>query len=98
MKLIILKKAKGPKTLPPLLERIIKNSNNMKLLLLTATPMSDNSREIIWLLNLLLMNDNKPKLSESEYFDKMGNLKEHMTEKFIKKTRGYISYMRGEDP
>ena len=60
--------------------------------------MSDNSREIIWLLNLLLMNDNKPELSESEYFDKMGNLKEHMTEKFIKKTRGYISYMRGEDP
>ena len=93
-----IKEGEGSKTLPPLLERIIKNSKNMKLLLLTATPMSDNSREIIWLLNLLLMNDNKPKLSESEYFDKMGNLKEHMTEKFIKKTRGYISYMRGEDP
>ena len=93
-----IKEGEGSKTLPPLLERIITNSKNMKLLLLTATPMSDNSREIIWLLNLLLMNDNKPKLNEGDYFDKNGNLKQSRLDKFIKKTRGYISYMRGEDP
>ena len=44
MKLIILKKARVLKLYTS--ERIVKNSNNMKLLLLTATPMSDNSREM----------------------------------------------------
>ena len=46
---------KQEKILPPILERIVKISENMKLILLTATPMFDNSKEIRFLINLLLM-------------------------------------------
>ena len=35
----------------------------MKLLLLTATPMFDNATEIIWLINLLRMNQKRNTLS-----------------------------------
>ena len=70
----------------------------MKLILLTATPMFDNSLEILWLINLLLMNDKRPLINKDDIFDKSGNI----TEKGIKilnyKTRGYISYLRGENP
>ena len=38
------------KVLPPILEKVIKIADNMKLLLLTATPMFDNATEIIWLI------------------------------------------------
>ena len=34
-------------------------SENMKLLLLTATPMFNDYKEIIWLTNLLNLNDNR---------------------------------------
>ena len=35
---------------------LVKYTNNMKLLLLTATPMFNDHTEIIWLLNILLLN------------------------------------------
>ena len=41
----------------------------MKLLLLTATPMFDNATEIIWLVNLLLMNQKRPTLKIDDYFE-----------------------------
>ena len=45
------------KVLPPKLEKVFKITENMKLLLLSATPMYDTSKEIIFLMNLMLIND-----------------------------------------
>ena len=42
-----------------MIEKVIKYSKNMKLILLSATPMYNRSTEIIRLLNFLLMNDNR---------------------------------------
>ena len=86
------------KLVPPLLELVVKNAVNMKLLLLTATPMFDNSTEIIFLLNLLLLNDKRQPLILKDYFNKDATLKPDMESEFTRKIRGYISYMRGDDP
>jgi len=82
----------------PLLEKVIKIADNMKLLLLSATPMFDTSKEIIFLINLMLMNDNRPTIKASDFFDKHEKLIESKKVLFESKIRGYISYMRGEDP
>ena len=85
------------KVLPPILDKIVTIAENLKLLLLSATPMFDNSTEIIWLLNLLLKNDNRPPLKMSTFFDTDGNLKLESIDLFKTKIKGYISYIRGEN-
>ena len=86
------------KVLPPILKRVISNSTNMKLVLLSATPMYDNATEIVYLLNLLLMNDNRDTVAIKDFFTKNGGLKLGGHQKLQKISRGYISYLRGEHP
>ena len=38
---------------------LVTNANNLKLLLVSATPMFNDYQEIIWLLNLLNLNDKR---------------------------------------
>lgn len=83
---------------------LVENTDNLKLLLLTATPMFNNNTEIIWLLNLMNANDNRPIIKTSDVFDKDNNLivgedgTEIGKELLIRKSRSYVSYMRGENP
>ena len=93
-----IKENDGLKVLPPLLEKVVKYADNMKLLLLSATPMFDTSREIVFLINLMLRNDNRPIINGNDYFDRNGDLIKENEPQFVRKIRGYISYMRGEDP
>ena len=83
---------------PPIIERVLKYAENIKLVLLTATPMYDSPREIVSLLNLLLTNDNKPTLKAEDIFDEEDELTVEGKEILIRKMRGYVSYMRGENP
>lgn len=73
-------------------------SKNCRLILLTATPMFDKPSNIISLINYLLINDKRTPLPYS-VFDKEGY---KMTQKGAKllaeKSRGYISYLRGNNP
>ena len=78
---------------------VLKYSHNLKLILLSATPMFNVNSEIIDILNLLLINDNRETIDINDttiYKD------EDFTEKGKKllseKMRGYISYIRGETP
>ena len=75
-------------------------SQNMKLLLLTATPMYDKPSEIITLLNFMLLNDKRPILKHSDIFKKSGNdeINELGMDKLLYSIRGYVSYMRGNNP
>jgi len=78
------------------IEMVIKYSKKLRLILLTANPMYNLSNEIIWILNMLLLNDNRSIISEKDIFDKEGNL---INEELLKdKSKGYISYLRGENP
>ena len=63
---------KEDKKIRPYLEMIARYTENTKIILLTATPMYNISKEIIWLLNLLLWNDKLAPLEEHEIFDKDG--------------------------
>ena len=93
-----IKESNDLKVLPPILEEVFSLTQNMKLLLLSATPMFDTSREIIYLMNLLLINDNKTKMHVNDYFDSNNIIYPNKINEFLKKTKGYISYVRGENP
>jgi superfamily II DNA or RNA helicase len=80
------------------LDKVIKYSDNLRLLLLSATPMFNKATEIQWLLNLLLKNDKRPTISKYDIFDENEKLKESGIEFLKKKSRGYVSYVRGENP
>ena len=83
--------------------RIANVTLNMKLLLLSATPMFDNHREIIFLLNLMNVNDGRPYIEESQVFLSNGDFvtdergRSIGEEIILKKSRGYISFIRGEN-
>ena len=83
---------------------LVKYAKNLKLMLLTATPMYNNPQEIIWLLNLMNLNDNRAPLEINDVFDDKGDLlignngEEIGRELLERKMRGYVSYVRGEDP
>tara|TARA_B110000858_G_scaffold91315_1_gene105511 strand:- start:9797 stop:13303 length:3507 start_codon:yes stop_codon:yes gene_type:complete len=83
---------------------LVKYAKDTKLILLTATPMYNDHREIIWLLNLMNLNDGRYMLKENDVFDKKGNLKvdkkgrEVGKETLIQKSTGYFSYVKGNNP
>ena len=83
----------------PILQSIIKYGKNIKLILMSATPMFDRSDEIIFYLNLLLENDKRPLLNKNEIFNsKDGTLKPSAESILQQAMKGYISYMRAEKP
>ena len=78
------------------IEMIIKYSDKLRLILLTANPMYNINTEIVWLLNMLLMNENKNTIQEKDIFNGSGELiNSELLEKIC---RGRISYLRGENP
>ena len=80
------------------LELLVKSADNMRLLLLSATPIYNSYKEIIWLLNLMNMNDRRGIIETRDVFDKNGNFKENGEEFLIRKATGYVSFVRGENP
>ena len=73
--------------------------SNLRLLLLSATPMFNSYKEIVWLLNLMNMNDRRGIIGISDIFDaKTGELTTEGTKLLIRKANGYVSYVRGENP
>ena len=80
------------------LEKVIKYSKNLRLVLLSATPLFNQPTEITWILNLLLKNDNRSIISDSDLFSKEGKLTQQGKDLLYKKSRGYVSYLRGENP
>lgn len=77
---------------------VVMAASNLRLLLLSATPMYNSHKEIIWLLNLMNMNDGRALIRPQDIFDKDGKIKEKGKELLIRKATGYISFVRGENP
>jgi hypothetical protein len=86
------------KKVPPILETIIRLGENNRLVMLSATPMYDKPEEIIYLLNLLLQNDKRPPIRTSDIFTGDGEFKPDGRELLAKISRGYISFLRSENP
>jgi len=89
------------KRLTPYLRKLLSAAEGTKLLLLTATPMYNSYKEIIPLLNLMLLNDKKATVSESDFFDSDGNFLTGDSDgkkMFGDIVEAYVSFMRGENP
>ncbi|MDA7495639.1 DEAD/DEAH box helicase, partial [Nitrosopumilus sp.] len=76
----------------------IKSVNNLKLVLLTATPMFNSSKEIVELLNLLNLNEKRALITNKNVFGSDGKLSEEGKEQIINKSRGVVSFIRGDNP
>jgi hypothetical protein len=83
---------------------LVKTANHLRLLLLSATPLYNSYQEIVWLLNLMNINDRRGTIDVKDVFDKDGNFKKDKkgvevgTELLIQKANGYVSFVRGENP
>lgn len=89
------------KKLTPVLRRILRICEGLRLVLMTATPMYNTAPEILFLLNILLLNDTKNEgklLKPREFFAADGSLLEAAKSPLSRVCSRYISYMRGENP
>ena len=83
---------------------LVESASNMRLLFLSGTPMFNNYKEIIWLLNIMNTNDRRGLIRTSDVFDSEGRFRkddekgEYGRELLIRKATGYISFVRGENP
>ena len=84
--------------------KLVKYVDNLRLLLLSATPMYNSYKEIVWLLNVMNLNDQRSTIEINDVFDKTGNLLINPDgtnageELLRRKSTGYVSFVRGENP
>ena len=77
---------------------IAKYAKNVRFVLLSATPMYNSYKEIIWLTNLMNLNDRRPEIAADQVFGPTGEFRAGGEELLRKKLTGYVSYVRGENP
>ena len=93
-----------------ILSKIVRYCENTRFLFLSATPLYNSDKEIIWLTNTMNMNDKLSTIKQSDVFDKEGNfvperkdangnvVVESGKDLLRRKLIGYVSYVRGENP
>jgi hypothetical protein len=97
------------KKIGSMLMKIAKYTDNLHFVLLSATPMFNSYKEIIWLTNLMNLNDKRSTITVNEVFNEDGSFCESkqledgtITESgdqlLRRKLTGYVSYIRGENP
>ena len=93
---------KEGKKLTPILKQIILVAEGLRLMLMTATPMYNTAPEIIFLLNLLQLNDTKDESRALKIKDVFKETDSSFVtggeEKLQKLIKRYVSFMRGEHP
>jgi hypothetical protein len=86
------------------LEKLIDAVHPLRLLLLSATPMYNDPREVIWLLNLMNKNDGRHPIQIKDVFNGDGDMvlskdgEEIGKELLMRKATGYVSFLRGDNP
>ena len=84
--------------------KLVKYVDNMKLVLMSATPMYNDYKEIIYLTNLLNLNDKRSIIEINDVFNNDGtfiksvNGEESGKDLLKRKLNGYISYVKGDNP
>ena len=86
------------KILTPYLLEVLRHSEGMKFCALTATPMYNTYKEIIFILNLLLINDKQATITSTMIFDADGGITPDGERILTYTAQRYISFMRGENP
>ncbi len=84
------------KQLPPLLRDMVSMADNIKLVLMSATPMFNRANEIVDVLNLMRLVDGRAPVAEAALFDaRSGELIDRRA--LAEAARGYVSYVQGAD-
>ena len=90
-----------------MLDNLVERTKTMRLCLLSGTPMYNDPTEIVWMLNILNKNDNRPTIKVSDVFTKDGDFKVLMDGKkvrnvgysnMVEQSNGYVSFVRGDNP
>lgn len=81
---------------PPRIKQLVEAVENVKLLLMSATPMFDRANEIIFIVNLMLENEKLPTLDESDVFSADGTMRDER--KLADALYGRVSFVHGKDP
>ena len=89
---------KNGKYMTKWLRKVLKYAQGLKLVLLTATPMYNNYREIVSMLNLLLLNDKKAEITDDMIFRPSGRIHSEGMKELGAIASRYVSFMRGENP
>jgi len=89
---------KGDKKAASSLFKLVTFVKHLKIIFLTGTPMYNDPKEILYILNILNINDNRSPITIKEIFDKNDEFTEDGEELFKMKANGYVSYVRGENP
>lgn len=77
------------------LKEIAKQCFNVKIVLMTATPMFDRAEEIVDMVNILRLNDDRPELDVNKLFPASDAIDESALRDGV---RGYISMFRRDIP
>jgi hypothetical protein len=87
------------KKFPKILKLILKCGYNIRLIMLSATPMFDDPVEISWIMDFLFTNDKYyKKQSSTVEFDKDSKLTKESKKNIIYFAKNYVSFVRGYDP
>lgn len=88
------------------LYKLVKRENDLRIVLLSATPMFDKPKELAYIINLLRVDNEMP--IDRDFNNKFIKIKKTKTEKYnyymqneneLKNyLRGYVSYYRGAEP
>nr|QFG73572.1 MAG: hypothetical protein [Megaviridae environmental sample] len=81
--------------------KVLKTNKNIRLILLTATPMRNLPQDIIPLINFMRINDGKKILKESKIFSGSSidqEIKPESINAFQQASKGYISFLEGKNP
>lgn len=90
---------KSMKKFPKVLKLILRCAENVRLVLLSATPMFDNPDEISWLMDFMYMVDKRYLSYDTSIdFDKSGKLSKASEKRIKYFAKNYVSYMRGYNP
>jgi len=92
--------AAAGKKLTPFLRRVLTVAEGVTLVLLTGTPMYNSYSEIIFLFNLLLLNEKRVTdlLTKEKIFESNGQFKPGGRARLGEVAGRYVSFMRGENP
>ena len=80
---------------------VLKYANNVKLVLMTATPMFNSVQEIFWLIDFVRANEGKKLLTAAEkqgMFTAEGTISPKASKIVTDFASKYVSFMRGEKP
>lgn len=87
------------KKFPKVLKMILKYSENVRLILLSATPMFDKPEEFSWLMDFIYMADKQYKSFDTSIeFDNKNHLTNNSLNNLKYFGKNYVSYMSGYNP